>query len=83
MSYCNFFLEHKGYLNSPVILFSENVSNKKCICFRHAKRTTVNPDDVKLLVRKCPKLVRYTQLQLSGYLCLSISYICDVSLTQS
>ena len=26
-------------------------------CFRHAKRTTINADDVKLLVRKCPNLV--------------------------
>jgi len=25
--------------------------------FRHAKRTTVNGDDVKMLVRKSPKLV--------------------------
>lgn len=27
--------------------------------FRHAKRTTVNADDVKMLIRKSPKLVKY------------------------
>ena len=57
----------EGYLDNLSMVFSficPPISNScrnvipKHLCFRHAKRTTVNTDDVKLLARRNPKLVR-------------------------
>ena len=52
-----------------------------CIFYRHAKRMTVNTDDVKLLVRKCPELVSVIDIRFHVRVMkpLSITYIDDTN----